>query len=400
MAVHIRGIGPAAAHIHLGLAVEALAEDLHGVTQPALIEFVHDAGLDIHQQLRAAQGFLFAHAVPHLRSGRSLLGRIGEHAGPLDLFGAQEGAQLFKGSLVLIGQTRDDAGAQHQTGNTRPELGEQFREVRLVAPAVHFSQHLVAAMLDGNVEIGQDLFLPGHRVDQFLGDLVRIEVVQADPVDAADGAEFTQQFRQLVAAVQVDTVAGDVLGDDDQFLHAAAGQLLRLRQDIFHGAAAVFAPQGGDDAVGAVVVAALGDAQIRRVFRREQDAVALVHRRVDAAEKAGRAARRDLLQGIHDVHIAAAAQNAVHLGQFREDLLAVALGKAAGHQNLFDPALRLQLRGAEDMIDGLGLGAVDKAAGVDDHHVRRRVLPAQGVAAVAHQGHHLLTVDQVFCAAQ
>ena len=48
----------------------------------------------------------------------------------------------------------------------------------------------------------------------------------------------------------------------------------------------------------------------------------------------------------------------------------MALRKTAGDQDLLDPALRLELRHGENVVDGLGLCGLDKAAGVDDDELR------------------------------
>ena len=207
--------------------------------------------------------------------------------------------------------------------------------------------------------------------------------------------QLPQQGRQLTLAVQVDAVAGDVLGDDDALLHTGLGQLLRLGQHVLHAAASVLAPQGGDDAEGAAVVAALGDAEVGEVFGRGQHPVKLVDHAVDVAEAAGRAAGDDLLQRRDDLAVAARAHDAVHLRQLVQDLLLIALGEAAGDEDLAHQPLLLQRRHGEDGVDGLLLGAVDEAAGVDDHHVRAGVFSLQGVPGVPAQGHHLLGVDQV-----
>ncbi len=100
-------------------------------------------------------------------------------------------------------------------------------------------------------------------------------------------AQLPQERRQLVLAVQVRSIAGDVLGDDQQLLHAGVGQLPGLFQQGLHGAAAVVAPQGGDHAVGAVVVAALGDPQVGIPGGRGQDARPVLVGGVDVAQVAG-----------------------------------------------------------------------------------------------------------------
>ena len=74
-------------------------------------------------------------------------------------------------------------------------------------------------MLDGDVQILDDLGLLRNGVDQLLSDLVRIQIVEPDPVEVQP-AQLPQERRQLVLAVQVRSIPGDILGDDQQLLHA------------------------------------------------------------------------------------------------------------------------------------------------------------------------------------
>ena len=115
---------------------------------------------------------------------------------------------------------------------------------------------------------------------------------------------------------------------------------------------------------------------------RGQDASPVLGGGVDVAQVAGpqAGASHHLVNGGADVPVAAGAQDAVHLRQLVQNVLLVPLGHAAGDQDLLDPALRLELRHGENVVDGLALGRVDKAAGVHHHHVGPLRLCLDGVA--------------------
>ncbi len=68
---------------------------------------------------------------------------------------------------------------------------------------------------------------------------------------------------------------------------------------------------------------------------------------------------------------------------------------AAGHDDL-----AVLGHGLADGLQGLGLGAVEEAAGVDDHHVRPVMLLGQLVALGAKLGDDALGIDQGLGAAQ
>ena len=108
----------------------------------------------------------------------------------------------------------------------------------------------------------------------------------------------------------------------------------------------------------------------------------------------------DLLQRGDDLGIAAGAQHAVHLGQLLHQLLLVALGQAAGDQQLLQLPLVLEGGQLQNILDGLALGRVDKAAGIEHRHIGPRRLSGHGVARLAHQGHHLFGIHQVLGAAK
>ena len=202
-------------------------------------------------------------------------------------------------------------------------------------------------------------------------------------------------------AVQVRAVPGDVLGDDQQLLDAGGRQLPGLFQQALHGAAAVLAPEGGDHAVGAVVVAPLGDAEVGVPGGRGQDALPVLGGGVDVAQVAGpQAACHHLVDGIADVAVAAGAQDAVHLRQLAQNVLLVPLGHAAGDEDLFHLAGALQLRHLQDVVDGLLAGGLQEAAGVHHHHVGPLGLGLDGVAGSLDGGHHLLAVHLVLGAAK
>ena len=111
-------------------------------------------------------------------------------------------------------------------------------------------------------------------------------------------------------------------------------------------------------------------------------------------------AAHEFRDGGHDVGVAAGAQHTVHLGQLRPDVVGVPLSEAAGDQQLFQLALRLELPQLQNVVDGLALGRLDEAAGVKHRHVRALRLAGDNKARRPAQGHHLLGVYQILGAAK
>ena len=197
-------------------------------------------------------------------------------------------------------------------------------------------------MLEGDVQILENLFLPGNDLDQLVRHRLRVEVVEADPVEVQP-AQLLQKVRQVEPAVPVRAVAGDVLGDDDELLHPPLRQLPCLGQHVLHGPAAVPSPELGDDAEGAPVVTPLGNAQVGIVGGGGEHPAELVHRGVDVVKAPGVVPGHHVLHRGDDVLVAAGSQDAVHLGQLCGNVLAVALGHAAADQDPFQLSLFFQL---------------------------------------------------------
>ena len=237
------------------------------------------------------------------------------------------------------------------------------------AVTVHAAENVVVDVLDGDVEILDDLILIRDEVDELVVHDFGVEVVQADPADALDLHKLPQQQRKTRLAIDVQTPAGDVLRDDDQLFDAERREILRLLHDGIERTAAVAAADGGDGAEGAPVVAPLGDAQIRPARTGRDHAADLLNGAALVAEIQGPAAVHHVLDGLTDLAEAARAEHTVHLRKALEDVVFVPLRETAGHEDLFQAARLFHLGELQDLVDRLALGGVDEAAGVDDRNV-------------------------------
>src|SRR5699024_7798511 len=101
-----------------------------------------------------------------------------------------------------------------------------------------------------------------------------------------------------------------------------------------------------------------------------------------------------------DDAVGSAAHHRVHFGHLGADLTAVALGQAAGDHHLQGGVLLLVAAGLQNVLDGLGLGALDKAAGVHQHHVGVGDVGHRLVAGSQQGVDHPVQVHLVFGTAQ
>ena len=128
---------------------------------------------------------------------------------------------------------------------------------RAVDAPLHPAEHAVVDVLQRHVEIRHDLLGVGQRLDQLVGEVDRVGVEDADPLQPVDLVQLAQQLGQPHPAVQVQAVIGRVLGDDDQLAHAVGGQFAGLAQHFLDRLGDVLAAHAGDGAEGAKPVAAL-----------------------------------------------------------------------------------------------------------------------------------------------
>ena len=93
---------------------------------------------------------------------------------PLNTRRPEKIAQLLELGLTLAGQAADQRGAQHQTGEPRTQLIQQGHNLRLAATAVHGPQNAVVDMLEGDIDITEDLRLGCDDVNQRVIQLVGV----------------------------------------------------------------------------------------------------------------------------------------------------------------------------------------------------------------------------------
>ena len=333
----------------------------------------------------------------HLGCLGALLRGEGEGPCPLQPNLLEEIKQLLEFFRSFAGKAGDQAGADHKSGNLRPQLFEQLAKKRAVPPTVHQLQNMIVAVLNGDIQIFHDFGFLCHHPDEFIIDLVGIDIVNANPVYPLDFGKLTQQLRkQTFVFRQIRAVTAGVLSHHDQFLHAGAGQHPCLVEHIVHLTAAVLAPQGGDHTVGTAIVAALRDFDVGIMLRSGENPPGFLLRRVNGVKLGNRVSFQQRFDGRYDFRIAARTQDTVHLWHFLDNLVLVALRKAAGNQNLSDLPLCLQRTGHENMVDGLRFGGINKPAGVDHNHIAAHNLTTDGVPRLLDTVHHPLAVHLVF----
>jgi hypothetical protein len=240
----------------------------------------------------------------------------------------------------------------------------------------------------------------GDRVEQLLRDLIRIGVKEANPLFGRrlDLRQTRQQQGQAILQAEVLAVAGGVLPDQVNLADTLPEQARGFGNDGLEAAAAERAAILRNDAEGAGMVAALGDFDIGKMFRRSQNARSEVVIKIQAIRRGGRSL--GAFDQIGDALQLVDADDGVHLRQLLPDVAVEALHQAAGDDQLLRAAHLFVLGHLEDGIDRFFLGGIDKTARVYDQDVglirmRRQLVPAGGKLP-----HHYFAVDKIFGTAQ
>ena len=100
-------------------------------------------------------------------------------------------------------------------------------------------------------------------------------------------------------------------------------------------------------------------------------------------------------QAVADAGVVVEAEHGVGLGQFGGKVGAVPLGQTAHRDDRPDVAARPQVGGLQQRIDGVLLGLLDEAAGIDDHRLRHRRVIDQLEALGVQTSGELFRVDLV-----
>ena len=211
-------------------------------------------------------------------------------------------------------------------------------------------------------------------------------------MQAHPGVEFAQFAREFVdaARAQVGAVGRSVLRDDEQLFHAEFDQVLRFFQHGIGRAAHQTAAQVGDDAEGAVVVAAFGDFQVGVVARREFQPGGRDEVEVGVVRRFGQV----FVYRAHHRFVGLRPGDGEDVRAARADDFGFD-AKAAGN----DDFAVLPQRFA-DGVERFGDGFVDKAAGINDDEVGVVVTVGDGVAVGVDLGEDALGIDQRFRAAE
>ena len=117
-------------------------------------------------------------------------------------------------------------------------------------------------MLDRDIQIVADLLLAVNRLNQLIGNLLRVTVLNPYPINSRNPRQTLQKLGHGFLSIQIHAIESSFLGYQNQLLHPLSGQFLRFPDQVLHGNAAVWPAQVGDNTVSTALIAAFRDFQI------------------------------------------------------------------------------------------------------------------------------------------
>ena len=182
---------------------------------------------------------------------------VGECSHTLEACPLDKVDELLEVLFRLAGMAHHERGADVYAGHLSAQLLYQLIGLLAVDVPVHGAQHVVGAVLQGDVEIPAYIIMFAHDAQELHGEIGGVGIVQAHPFHSRHFGDGLHQLCDASLMVQIHPIVGEFLCDDLELLHPLLHQQAHLLQYILHGAAAMAACDDGNGAIGASAVASL-----------------------------------------------------------------------------------------------------------------------------------------------
>ena len=241
------------------------------------------------------------------------------------------------------------------------------------------------------------------NINKFIGNAFGISVQNAYPFQTVYLAQFVQQIRQRQFIVQIQSVTGSILRNNDKFLNSFIRKLPRLFYNILNRAASVTSAYLRNSAISTAVVAPIGDTQISVMRHSGQNPLSL-HRMffffAVTAYLPVCFAVCHFVDYLGDMSVFRNSDNRVNLGIFFLKFIAVTFRKATRYHNILDCSLVFQRYKLVEPLNRFFFRGGNKSAGVQQHNIRKPGFFRERITRVRKSCHHLFRVNLIFRAAE
>ena len=224
-------------------------------------------------------------------------------------------------------------------------------------------------MLDWHIKIRHNLWVGCHFGNHCIGQTFRISIHKTYPFDTVNFGNFTDKCVESAFAIQILAVCGNVLCNDNNFLHAFFSQEFCFFHTAFNSTAAVRTAYHRDCTVVAAVGAAFGNLEISIVLWCGDNAFCCDVKVGLFAAAAYAVALYNSFHNVADFAVAANAHNCVNFWNITDDFVAVTFGKTACNNYFKLWIFHSGFNCIEDVFNCFFLCRGDKTAGIDDANI-------------------------------
>src|SRR5256885_15378241 len=160
--------------------------------------------------------------------------------------------------LALPGEAHDEIRGDADTGSRGAQPAHDRFVFQGGVPALHRREHAVRTGLHRKVHLRRELFDPRVRIDQALGEFLRMRSGVTDASDSGNLCDVLEEKGKVRDdAVRHPAAVGvDVLAEQSHFFDALPGEVRDLGEHVVEGAGHFLSAGVGNDAEAAVLAAA------------------------------------------------------------------------------------------------------------------------------------------------
>lgn len=373
------------------VALFAVDDDFQNLAHLFSLDLCADTLLDSHELAQACLLYLIRNIVDEMVGAISaLFGRISEGSHTFESCPLDEVDKLLEVFFCFAREANEQGGANMDARNSFAHGSNEIHGILLADVAMHGCEHVVGDVLKSNIDVFADILLLLHNIEEFHRELVRVSIMETNPLDALDICHVGNKVGNMALAIDVDTVICELLGNDLEFFHTIGNHAFYFGKNLLLWSADVFASDKRNGAISTMAVAALADFEVGIMAW--------------CGEMADAIARRHLgfTQFCEQLLIVEFAIVFVDLRDFGFELVFVSLRETTHDVELVEFAFGFTLSKLKDGVDALFFSVANEPARVDDSDFALwtiRIVDAM-IAVGFELLHEQLAVDEILRASK
>ena len=180
-----------------------------------------------------------------------------ESAHTFETLSANELFQFLKVLLRFAWEANHHGGAYMNTWHLTTYFRQELLCLLTTDMPKHAVEHVVRGMLQCKVKILADIRIARHYRQQIHREIVRISIVQTQPIHTRNIGQMLNQFSDIVLPIEVVAITCQVLGNKLELMHTLADQLLHFVNNLIHRTTLVDASDERYSTIGTMTITTL-----------------------------------------------------------------------------------------------------------------------------------------------